>query len=72
MTILQHDLKRMTPEMFAQLGENDVVYIKPILHDGTAGFAVHAASGRELAIFDSFEAAVAISMENNMHPTWLH
>jgi hypothetical protein len=69
---LQTTLKELTPEMFAHLGENQVVYIKPVEVNGISGFAVHAANGQKLAIFDSYEAAVSISMENNLHPAHVH
>lgn len=69
---VQAALKSMTPEVFAHLGENQVVYIKPIQVDGVSGFAVHAANGQKLAIFDSYEAAVSTSVENNLHPARLH
>lgn len=65
-------LKQMTPEMFAHLGENDVVYIKPIQRHGIDGFAVHSANGQELAIFDSWEAALTTALQHNMQPAGLH
>lgn len=69
---VQVTLKGLTPEMFAHLGENQVVYIKPVKVDGVSGFAVHSANGQKLAIFDSYEAAVSTSVENNLHPAQLH
>lgn len=69
---LQIALKGLSPEMFAHLGENQVVYIKPVEVDGVSSFAVHAANGQKLAIFDSYEAAVSTSVENNLQPAQLH
>lgn len=69
---LQITLKGLSPEMFAHLGENQVVYIKPVEVDGVSSFAVHAANGQKLAIFDSYEAAVSTSVENNLQPAQLH
>lgn len=65
-------LKLMSPETFAHLGEGDLVYIKSVQQDGVPSFAVHAANGRELAVFDSWEAALSTALENNMSPASLH
>jgi len=70
-------LKNMTPEMFADFGGNEVVYIKPVDKNSatgqdTDGFVIHAANGDELAIVDSVETALAKAFDNNLSVTHLH
>ena len=70
-------LKSMTPEMFADFGGNEVVYIKPVDKDADtgqieSGFVIHAANGEELAIVDSVESALAKAFDNNLSVTHLH
>jgi hypothetical protein len=72
MDVLHEQMKKMTPEMFAHLGQNDMVYIKPVRHEGTDAFAVHAANGQELAILESWEAALTAALQNDMKPARLH
>lgn len=73
MNLLHEQLRKLTPEMFAHLGEHDVVYIKPIAGDeGSHGFAIHSAAGQELAILESWEAALTAALANNMQPARLH
>lgn len=68
----QESLKVMSPETFAHLGEGDLVYIKAVQRHGVPSFAVHAANGRELAVFDSWEAALTTALQNNMSPASIH
>jgi len=73
MNSLHEQLRRMTPEMFAHLGEDDMVYIKPIASDaGVPGFAIHSATGQELAVLESWEEALTAALVNNMRPARLH
>ncbi len=72
MTNVEQMLKDMTPETFANLGEGDVVYIKPVTRHGESNFALYAATGRELAVFDSWETALTTALQNNMHAAYLH
>lgn len=73
MNVLHEQLRQMTPEMFAHLGEHDVVYIKPVAdEEGAHGFAIHSATGQKLAILESWEAALTAALANNMQPARLH
>ncbi len=65
-------LKNMTPEMFADFGGDEVVYIKPVKEAGTRGFVIHAANGDELAVVDSLENALAQAIHNDLSVTRLH
>lgn len=72
MANVQNPLRDLTPESFAHLGEGDVVYIKPIERHGMENFAIFGASGRVLAVFDSWEDALLTARENNMAAAYLH
>lgn len=65
-------LKNMTPEMFANFGGDEVVYLKPVTKPGADGFVIHAANGEELAVVDSLEAALAQASHNDLAVTRLH
>ncbi len=73
MNSLHEQLRHMTPEMFAHLGEHDVVYIKPVASEaGVPVFAIHSAAGQELAVLESWEEALTAAIMNNMRPARLH
>lgn len=72
MNSAQENLKTMSADAFAQLGEQQIVYIKPVKRDGMTGFAVHAASGKELAVLGSHEEALVAAFENQLIPALVH
>jgi hypothetical protein len=72
MNSVQENLKTMSAAAFAQFGEQQIVYIKPVTRDGMSGFAVHAASGKELAVLESHEEAVVAAFENQLVPAMVH
>lgn len=72
MNMAQETLKTMSADDFAQLGEQQIVYIKAVTRDGMTGFAVHAASGKELAVLESHEEAVVAAFENELIPALVH
>ena len=63
---------RMTSRAFLALGSMHVAYIKPVTVDGSTAFAIHAADGQELAIFDEREVAFVAARQNDLEPLSVH
>jgi hypothetical protein len=66
------DIRTMTPEQFAQLGLAQVAYVKPVVVNGSAGFAIHAADGTPMASADNRDVALAAIVQHEMVPTSVH
>lgn len=66
------DIRAMSPEQFAQLGVTKVAYVKPVIVNGTAGYAIHAADGTPMAIADNREVALAAIVQHEMVPVLVH
>ena len=60
------DLHNLTPEQLAQLGMADLAYVKPIVLDGQAAFAIHAADGSPMAMAADRALAVAAIVQHEM------
>jgi len=54
------------------LGLQEVAYVKPVVIDGQAAYAVHAADGREVAIMPSRDVALAAVRQNDLEPLSVH
>jgi hypothetical protein len=66
-------LRNIAPAAFATLGNDVVAYLRPVVAEGNAGWEVHAADGRVLAVIQgSHEAALAIVRQNDLEPLSLH
>jgi hypothetical protein len=73
MTMIQlNSYMQLSPQAFAALGVQDVAYVKPIIRDGKALIAVHAADGTEVAVADSRELAVALVRQHELEPLSAH
>jgi len=66
------DIRHLTAEQLAQLGVAQVAYVKPVVVNGVAGFAIHAADGTAMAVAGNLEVAVAAIRQHEMHPVSVH
>lgn len=66
------DLRKMTPEQLAQLGVADLAYIKPVVMNGAAAFAIHAADGSPMAVATERDMAIAAVVQHEMLPALVH
>ena len=48
------------------LGLQEVAYVKPVVVNGQAAYAVHAADGREVAVMPSRNVALAAIRQNDL------
>jgi hypothetical protein len=66
------DVRRLTEEQFAQLGLAKLAYVKPVIIDGTAGFAIHAADGTPMALAPDRDLAMAAIVQHEMVAALVH
>ena len=66
------DVRKLSPEQFAQLGMTHVAYVKPVIVNGTSGFAIHAADGTPMALADNRDVAIAAIVQHEMMPALVH
>lgn len=69
---LTERLREMSPADLAALGLQGVAYVKPVVVDGTAAYAVFAADGRQAGILPTHAAALVAIRENGLEPVSLH
>jgi hypothetical protein len=65
-------IRQLSPHELGLLGMADVAYVKPILVDGVAAFAVHAADGSRIAVIPDRDLAFAVVRQNDMEPVSVH
>jgi hypothetical protein len=66
------DIRHISTEQLAQLGMQQIAYVKPVVVDGAACFAIHAADGTPMAIAGGLDVAVAAIMQHEMMPAQVH
>lgn len=80
------DLRHLTPELFANIGMPNIVYVREILAGEIAGelgseidvpadtrlYAVHAANGQRMAVLDNRAAAFAGARQYDLEPVSVH
>jgi hypothetical protein len=66
------DVRKLSQEQFAQLGMARVAYVKPVIVNGTTGFAIHAADGTPMAITPDRDVAIAAIVQHEMLPAMVH
>ena len=65
-------LRRISLSELAALGLQGVAYIKPVVIDDAAAFAVFAADGTQIGALPTRDAALAAMRENDLEPVSLH
>ncbi|HYE49167.1 MAG TPA: DUF1150 family protein [Azospirillaceae bacterium] len=65
-------LRRLSPQDFAAFGVKEVAYVRPVVVNGAAGFAIHAADGTPLAVAADRQVAFASVRQHDMEPLSLH
>jgi hypothetical protein len=66
------NIRDISPEQLQQLGMPSIAYFKPVMVKGTPAYAIHAADGTPMAVAADRDLAIAVVLENEMHPTWVH
>ena len=66
------DVRHITPAQLQQLGVSQLAYVKPVMLNGAAMFAIHAADGSPMAVAEDRNLALAAIVEHEMIPTLVH
>ena len=66
------DIRQISAAQLAQLGMQQVAYVKQVEVDGNQGFAIHAADGTPMAVAGDREVAIAAILEHEMVPAQVH
>ena len=66
------DVRHMSAEQLGALGMSHIAYVKPVVINGQAGFAIHAADGTPMAMTADRNLAVAVIVQHEMHPLSVH
>ena len=66
------DIRHISTEQLAQLGLQQIAYVKPVVVNGTAAFAIHAADGTPMAIAGDRDVAIAAIQQHELVATQVH
>jgi hypothetical protein len=66
------DVRHMTTDQLGALGMSHIAYVKPVVVNGMAGFAIHAADGTPMALADDRATAMAAIAQHEMLPLSVH
>ena len=66
------DIRHLSEEQLQALGMSQLAYVKSVMVDGAAAFAIHAADGTPMALADDCEVAFAAIRQHEMMPTLVH
>jgi hypothetical protein len=66
------DIHDISPQQLAMLGVQQIAYVKPVVVNGTAAYAIHAADGTPMAIAAERDAAMAAIVQHEMVPALVH
>jgi hypothetical protein len=66
------DIHDISPQQLAMLGVQQIAYVKPVVVNGTAAYAIHAADGTPMAIAGERDAAIAAIVQHEMVPALVH
>jgi hypothetical protein len=69
---ITEDMRQMTANDLAMLGMQDIAYVKPVMVDGNAGYAIHAADGTQMALTSERDIAFAVVRQNELEPVSVH
>ena len=66
------DIRQLSAEQLQALGMAQMAYVKSVMVDGEAVFAIHAADGTPMALAGDQEVAFAAIRQHEMMPTLVH
>ena len=62
------DIRHISAAQLAQLGMQQVAYVKQVVVNGNQGFAIHAADGTPMAVAGDRDVAIAAILEHELVP----
>jgi hypothetical protein len=70
--IVRIDARHITTAELQQLGMTEIAYVKPVMLNGAAMFAIHGADGSPMAVAEDRDLALAAIVQHEMIPTLVH
>ena len=65
-------IRHMSPRELALFGMQDMAYIKRVIVNDVAGYAVHAADGTQIAMLPDRNVAFATVRQHDLEPLSVH
>jgi hypothetical protein len=65
-------LRNLSARDFAQLGAEEVAYVRPVILNGAQAFAIHAADGTPIGAAPNAQLAAAAIRQHEMEPMLVH
>ena len=62
----------MGMELVSYLGRLNFAYVKPVVREDEAAYAIHATDGTQIAILDSYEEAFIMARHYDLYPVSAH
>ncbi len=69
---IRFDVRHITQDQLQQLGLSQLAYVKPVMLNGMAMFAIHGADGSPMAVAEDRNLALAAIVQHEMIPTLVH
>jgi hypothetical protein len=66
------DIRHLTASQLLALGVTQLAYVKSVVVDGNAAFAIHAADGTPMALTGDRDVAFAAIRQHEMVPALVH
>jgi hypothetical protein len=66
------NIRSLTPSQLQALGTPQLAYVRPIVSNGMAAYAIHSADGTPMAIAADRDLAIAAVIQNEMFPSSVH
>lgn len=69
---MNYDIHHISADELQKLGVSRIAYVKPVMINGAAAFAIHAADGTPMAVAEDRDVALAAIVQHEMHPSLVH
>ena len=69
---VRFDIRHLSEAQLAQLGVQQIAYIRPVIVNGESGYSIHAADGTPMALAGDRDVAIAAVLQHEMVPALVH
>jgi hypothetical protein len=66
------DIHHISAAQLANLGMDEIAFVKPVMTESGRAYAIHAADGTPMAITSNVPLAAAAIIQNEMVPNLVH
>ena len=64
-------LRNISSQDFLNFGMQDIAYVREVRENGKIGYAVHAANGMPLSVFDDMQDVLSLIFQNDLEAVTL-